>query len=156
MNEISRRSFLKGSAALAGATLLSSIGMTASADAAKTEEKKPQGKGKSSTDLKGASADGAELKTDFQNVSLIISDEMAELMEERGVREEDVREVLEFAETTGNKLYMEGEEHFLARKRIDNFTAYVEYAVKEDAIELLDVYSHVIVFVNDVLEKQGE
>ena len=154
MNEISRRSFLKGSAALAGATLLSSIGMTVSADNAKAEEKKPQGK--SSTDQKGASADNTELKTDFQNVSLIISDEMADLMEERGIREEDVREVLAFAETTGNKLYMEDEEHFLARKRIDNFTAYVEYAVKEDAIELLDVYSHVIVFVDDVLEKQGE
>ena len=154
MNEISRRSFLKGSAALAGATLLSSIGMTVSADNAKAEEKKPQGK--SSADQKGASADNTELKTDFQNVSLIINDEMADLMEERGIREEDVREVLAFAETTGNKLYMEDEEHFLARKRIDNFTAYVEYAVKEDAIELLDVYSHVIVFVDDVLEKQGE
>ena len=55
---------------------------------------------------------------DYQSVNLIISDEVAANMEERGVREADVREVIEFAETTGKKLYIEGEEHFLVTARV--------------------------------------
>ena len=86
---------------------------------------------------------------DYQSVSLVISDEVADNMEERGVREEDVREVIEYAETTGKKLYVEGEEHFLARKRLGNFSAYVEYVLNGDAIELLDVYSHMVTFEDE-------
>ena len=83
---------------------------------------------------------------DYQSVNLIISDEVAANMEERGVREADVREVIEFAETTGKKLYIEGEEHFLARKRIGKFSAYVEYVLQGDSFELIDVYSHMVTF----------
>ena len=81
---------------------------------------------------------------DFKTVALTISDDVAAIMEERGIKEDDVREVLEYAETTGKKLYIEGEEHFLARKRIGNFSAYVEYVVKDGAVELVDVYSHMV------------
>ena len=83
---------------------------------------------------------------DYQSVNLIISDEVAANMEERGVREADVREVIEFAETTGKKLYIEGEEHFLARKRIGKFSAYMEYVPQGDSFELIDVYSHMVTF----------
>ena len=83
---------------------------------------------------------------EYQSVNLIISDEVAANMEERGVREADVREVIEFAETTGKKLYIEGEEHFLARKRIGKFSAYVEYVLQGDSFELIDVYSHMVTF----------
>ncbi len=85
---------------------------------------------------------------DFKTVEIKISDELAELMEERGVREEDVREVLEYAETSGKKLYIEGEEHFLARKRIGKFSAYVEY-ILGDAVELVNVYSHMVTLAED-------
>lgn len=85
---------------------------------------------------------------DFKTVEIKISDELAELMEERGVREEDVREVLEYAETNGKKLYIEGEEHFLARKRIGKFSAYVEY-ILGDAVELVNVYSHMVTLAED-------
>lgn len=85
---------------------------------------------------------------DFKTVEIKISDELAELMEERGVREEDVREVLEYAEASGKKLYIEGEEHFLARKRIGKFSAYVEY-ILGDAVELVNVYSHMVTLAED-------
>lgn len=85
---------------------------------------------------------------DFKTVEIKISDELAELMEERGVREEDVREVLEYAETSGKKLYIEGEERFLARKRIGKFSAYVEY-ILGDAVELVNVYSHMVTLAED-------
>ena len=38
---------------------------------------------------------------DFKTANLKISDEVAELMEERGVKESDVREILDYAESTG-------------------------------------------------------
>ena len=85
---------------------------------------------------------------DFKTVAIRMSDEVAGVMEERGVREEDVREVLEYAETTGKKLYVEGEQHFLARKRMGNFSAYVEYILGDD-VEVLNVYSHMVTLAED-------
>ena len=65
-------------------------------------------------------------------------------MEDRGIREEDIREVLDYAESTGRKLYVEGEEHYLAAKKIGNFTCNVEYAVSGGEVEILNLYSYVI------------
>ena len=70
-------------------------------------------------------------------------------MEERGVREEDVREVLEYAESTGKKLYVEGENRFLARKRIGSYSAYVEYILGDGSVETTDVYSHMVKLTAD-------
>ena len=161
MSEISRRTFLKGSAALAGTTLLASLGLNASAEAAQSDEEKPVSakadrSAVSGQNTEGRNAEEQAAEQEGQEFELIISDEIAELMEERGIREEDVREVVEFAESSGKKLYIEGEEHFLARKRIGKFSAYAEYSVKGNAVEVLDVYSHMIIFPDDVLEKQGE
>lgn len=77
-----------------------------------------------------------------------ISAELAELLEERGLKEADVQEVIEYAESTGKKLYIEGEEHFLARKRMGSFSAYVEYTVG-DVIEVVDAYSHMVTLAED-------
>ncbi|MEG1758487.1 MAG: hypothetical protein RR235_08550 [Oscillospiraceae bacterium] len=86
---------------------------------------------------------------DFKTVGIKISDELAETMEERGIKEEDIREVLEFAEGEGGKLYIEGENHFLGKKRINNFTANVEYSIVDDGVELINVYSHVVKLAAD-------
>jgi len=81
---------------------------------------------------------------DFKTAELKMSSEVQAAMEERGVREEDVREVLEYAESTGKKLYAEGENRFLARKRIGNYSAYVEYILGDGSVEIADVYSHMV------------
>ena len=86
---------------------------------------------------------------DAKTVPVKLSDDIKAIMEERGIREEDIREVLDYAETTGKKLYVEGEEHFLARKRIGNFSAYVEYSLNGDSVEVLNVYSHVVMLSED-------
>lgn len=86
---------------------------------------------------------------DFKTANLAISGDVAELMEERGVKESDVREILDYAESTGKKLYIEGEEHFLARKRMGKFSGYVEYVLTDDGAEILDVYSHMVKFEED-------
>lgn len=81
---------------------------------------------------------------DAKTVPIKMSDEIKDIMEERGIREEDIREVLDYAEATGKKLYIEGEEHYLAKKKIGSFTANVEYTVNGDEVEILNLYSYVI------------
>lgn len=81
---------------------------------------------------------------DAKTVPVKLSDDIKAIMEERGIREEDIREVLDYAETTGKKLYVEGEEHFLAKKKIGNFTCNVEYSVSGGEVEVLNLYSYVI------------
>lgn len=81
---------------------------------------------------------------DAKTVPIKMSDEIKDIMEDRGIREEDIREVLDYAETTGKKLYVEGEEHYLAKKKIGSFTANVEYTVSGDEVEILNLYSYVI------------
>jgi glutamate synthase (NADPH/NADH) small chain len=56
-----------------------------------------------------------------------ISNEVKDLIEKRGVREEDIREVIQYAETTGEKLYQPGTNRYLAKLRISEATFYVEY-----------------------------
>ncbi len=89
---------------------------------------------------------------DFQTCKILITEDLANELEERGVREEDLREVIVFAEASGEKLCLEGEPHYLARKRIGNFSAYAEYIVREDTVELVDAYSHMVAFQD---EQQG-
>lgn len=81
---------------------------------------------------------------DAKTVPIKMSDEIKDIMEDRGIREEDIREVLDYAETTGKKLYVEGEEHYLAKKKIGSFTANVEYTVSGGEVEVLNLYSYVI------------
>lgn len=83
------------------------------------------------------------------DLNIKISDAIAELMEERGVKADDVREVIEYAESTGKKLYVEGEDRFLARKRMGSFSAYVEYSLGAE-VEVIDVYSHQVTFQEDL------
>lgn len=81
---------------------------------------------------------------DAKTVPIKLSDDVSAVMEDRGIREEDIREVLDYAESTGRKLYVEGEEHYLAAKKIGNFTCNVEYAVIGGEVEILNLYSYVI------------
>lgn len=86
---------------------------------------------------------------DFKTAAINYGDGVTDAMEERGINEDDIRAVLEYAESEGKKLYVEGEEHFLARKRIGNFSAYVEYSLNGDSVEVLNVYSHVVMLSED-------
>lgn len=77
---------------------------------------------------------------DMNSVEIRLADGVAEAMEERGINEDDVRQVLAYAEGEGVKL-VDGDLN-LAKKRIGEFTAYAEYRIVDGAVELLDVYSH--------------
>lgn len=77
-----------------------------------------------------------------------ISDEVRQVMEERGILAEDIQEVLIYAET-GKKLCAEDGKRFLGKKRLEQFTVYVEYAL-EECIEVLDTYSHRVMMAEDL------
>ena len=83
---------------------------------------------------------------DFKTIPNKLNGEIRKTMDDRGIREEDIREVLEYAETTGRKLYIEGEDHFLAKKRLNNFTPNVEYILSNGEVEIVNLYSYIISF----------
>ena len=71
---------------------------------------------------------------DFKTVPIKLSDE--------------IKEVMENAETTGKKLYIEGEEHYLAKKRLNKFTPNVEYIIADGEVEVVNLYSYIISFAD--------
>ncbi len=109
---ISRREFTKGSMAVLGA--YSSMAQ---------EEPPP------------LSAEAKALKLD-------ISDDVKALLDERHVLEDDVRRVIEYAESTGLKLYQPGTQNFLSKLRIYQAMFYVEYSKVKDAYKIETAYTH--------------
>ena len=84
---------------------------------------------------------------DMTTVEIRPAEGGADVMEERGVNLDDVREILVYAEGEGCKL-VDGD-RCLAKKRIGNFTAYAEYRTDGDAVEVLDVYGHRVLLTED-------
>ena len=64
-------------------------------------------------------------------ISLQITGEVRKILESRGIRDEDLKQVIQSAEELGEKLYRDGENRFLAKKKIGEPTFYVEYSTGE-------------------------
>lgn len=79
-------------------------------------------------------------------MNLSIGSEIVDIMGERGIKEEDVKEVISYAEEN-IKLICEDNEHFLGKKQIGNFVVYAEYAKADDGYEVLNVYSHRVLLI---------
>ena len=86
---------------------------------------------------------------DFKTADLKYAEGVAAAMEERGVREGDIRAVLEYAEGGGDKLRSEDGRRCLARRRLGSFSACVEYSLEDGAALILDVYSHIVKLAAD-------
>lgn len=88
---------------------------------------------------------------DAENIRLNIEDSVKALLEERGIREEDVAEAIASAESGGIKFYEEGSSRCLAKKVIGNFTAYAEYEVCSDGTYTVNsAYGHKIKIISDM------
>lgn len=85
---------------------------------------------------------------DIADSALIISSEIEAAMNERGILKSDIKEVLAYAEEV-EKLYIEGKNHFLGKKRMGKFTAYAEYVTKDNVYEILNAYSHRVSLLED-------
>ena len=78
-----------------------------------------------------------------KKVRLRITGDVGELLESRGIRDEDLKEVIQTAEEQGEKLYMEGENRFLAKLRIEGATFYAEYSKgKRNTYVIHTAYAH--------------
>lgn len=84
----------------------------------------------------------ADEKNSFQTVKLIIPEAVQELMENRLILVEDIQKVIEYAETTGNKMFIRDTGHFLAYLRPISVTYWVEYLPQDDGFMICNTYSH--------------
>lgn len=82
------------------------------------------------------------------SVELKISEEVKDLMDEKGILEEDVQAVVDYAEE-GNKLVDEETGRCLAKKLTGAFTVYAEYEMDADAAKIINVYSHRVLLGED-------
>lgn len=90
------------------------------------------------------------------NMQFSMSDDVAALLEERHILEDNLREVIQHAESTGDKLYGPRGKRFLGKlvtKRpmtnqftgrmvVWEFTCYVEYSMTDKGYEVHSAYSH--------------
>jgi len=68
---------------------------------------------------------------------------VSEVMESRGIHEDEVKMVIYEGETTEKKLYQPENNRYLAKKRVGESTFYVEYSVSgEKKYSIHTAYSH--------------
>jgi hypothetical protein len=70
------------------------------------------------------------------------SADIEKLLEERHILDEDLIQVIQHAEKTGEKLYQPDSNGFLSKLRIKNVYFYVEYSVIEGGYRVYTAYSH--------------
>lgn len=83
--------------------------------------------------------------TDGQNleeIRLRISDEVRALLEDRQILDQDIRQVIDFAERSGIRLLNRRTGRFLAHYRPAAVTFWVEYTAAEGEFIIHNAYSH--------------
>lgn len=66
----------------------------------------------------------------LRELGIHMSLDTSKIMKSRLIRPDAVKEVIDHAEATGNKLYLPGKNRYLARMRHDSATIYVDYSVE--------------------------
>jgi hypothetical protein len=79
---------------------------------------------------------------DREKISLEISAEVGMLVEERGIRQEDIRKVIVFAQETGNVYTHPASGRSIAYCMPSNTTYWVEYDHEGDIYRIHGAYSH--------------
>ena len=75
-------------------------------------------------------------------LNLIKSDAVTSILEDRHILDEDIVQVVQVAEETGEKLYQPEGERYLAKLRISEATFYVEYSVSDEGYVVHSAYFH--------------
>ncbi len=71
-----------------------------------------------------------------------IPDNIKETLGKRGIKESDVQDVINTAESSGRKLTEKGGNRNLAKKRIGEVTVYADYTVSGGVATVNSAYSH--------------
>lgn len=78
----------------------------------------------------------------YEDIHLILNDQIRKRMEDRMILEEDIRQVLYHAKESGKTMINQETGHYLAHFKPSYVTYWVEYLPKEDGFEIFNVYSH--------------
>lgn len=85
---------------------------------------------------------------DPTSAMISFSEEVREAMEARGITENDIREVITWAEGDGGKL-IDLDGMFLGKKRMENVTIYALYTVCDSGFSVSAAYSHRVTLLED-------
>jgi glutamate synthase (NADPH/NADH) small chain len=77
-----------------------------------------------------------------KQIRLHISEEIERVMEARGILREDIQQVIDHAETTGEKFINPSMDRSLAYLRPTRVTYWVEYSRVGDGFQIHSAYSH--------------
>lgn len=83
------------------------------------------------------------------DLKVIISDEILQTMDERGIKENEVKDVISYSLNGEAYLHTSDKAQFLAKKRLGNFTVYVEYTMEDDTYKVVNAYSHRVSLLED-------
>jgi glutamate synthase (NADPH/NADH) small chain len=75
-------------------------------------------------------------------IKLAKSEAVSDLLETRHILDDDLKQVIEHAESTGEKLYLPGAERFLSKYRVGPECFYVEYSPSEGGYRIHTAYTH--------------
>jgi len=78
----------------------------------------------------------------YQQIRLLIPEEVERVMEGRGILREDVQKTIHHAETTGEKFINPSTGRSLASLRPDRVTYWVEYSQVGEDYQVHSAYSH--------------
>lgn len=85
----------------------------------------------------------------YRTINLLLNERILEIMEERRILIEDIQQVIESAERTGQKFINPDNSHSLAHFRPFKVTFWVEYQPQEQGYMVLNVYSHRMEILED-------
>jgi NADPH-dependent glutamate synthase beta subunit-like oxidoreductase len=86
-----------------------------------------------------------------EKIKLSISDSLRDILEQRQILDEDIQKVIEYAESSGNKLLNRKTDRFLAHFKPTSVTYWVEYSPAPDGVFIVhNAYSHRMEIVEDV------
>ena len=78
----------------------------------------------------------------WEEIKLAISDEVKQTLEDKHIPEDDIKKVIDQAETEGKKLFQPDSSLCLSKSRLGNYTVYVKYSPQGDAYLVHTAYQH--------------
>lgn len=84
-----------------------------------------------------------EIKDEFEDLKIIINDELKNKIEDELILESDIKKVIGYAEEAKNSFFNPENGHILAWRRLINVTFWVEYKKAEDnTFNIINAYCH--------------
>lgn len=75
-------------------------------------------------------------------IKLAKSEEVIELLDKRHILDDDLKQVIKHAESSGEKLYQPGSDRLLSKYRVGEICFYVEYSPSDDGYRIHTAYAH--------------